>query len=178
MCFNGLAYTPDSGHPHAVNLVNGADRYDYDLNGNLALRNKGVANQEQVLAWDAQNRLAAVTYTNLVPAGGGGGTSSTLPKRVFFPLIIHQTPVERYSYDADGGRVRKESKTEVTRVIGPHYEVVVAVASGQVLTTTKYYLDNVRLRTTQALLEDPVGVSSPGCALTHPGDDTDERSGR
>jgi len=31
MCFNGLAYTPDSGHPHAVNLVNGADRYDYDL---------------------------------------------------------------------------------------------------------------------------------------------------
>ncbi len=142
--FNGLAYTPDSSHPHAVNLVNGADRYDYDLNGNLALRNKGVANQEQVLAWDAQNRLSAVTYTNRTASGGGGSPPPVLCngvpcKRVYFPLLVKQEPAERYSYDADGARVRKESKTEITRIIGPHYEVVVAVASGQVLTTTKYY---------------------------------------
>jgi RHS repeat-associated protein len=138
------AYTPDASHPHAVNLVNGADRYDYDLNGNLALRNKGVANQEQVLAWDAQNRLSAVTYTNRTATGGGGGGLPTLCngvpcKRVYFSLVMQQTPAERYSYDADGARVRKESKSEVTRIIGPHYEVVVATASGQVLTTTKYY---------------------------------------
>jgi hypothetical protein len=30
----------------------------------------------------------------------------------------------------------------------------------------EHYLDNVRLRTTQALLEDQVGVSSSRCALT------------
>jgi RHS repeat-associated protein len=137
--FNGLIYTPDAQHPHAVNLVNGADRYDYDLNGNLVVRNKGVINQEQYLAWDYDNRLAAVTYTNLALAGGGGGTPSALPRRVFLPLVVKQEPAERYSYDADGARVRKESKTEITRVIGPHYEVVIAVASGQVLTTTKYY---------------------------------------
>jgi hypothetical protein len=53
-----------------------------------------------------------------------------------------------------------------------------ALRGNQPVTLGHDYLDNVRLRMTQALLEDPVGVSSPGCALTHPGDDTDERSGR
>jgi len=48
-------------------------------------------------------------------------------------------PLERYSYDADGVRVRKETKTEVTRYIGPHFEVTVAITNSQVLTTTKYY---------------------------------------
>jgi RHS repeat-associated protein len=52
---------------------------------------------------------------------------------------MQQTPVERYGYDADGARVRKESKTEVTRYIGSHYEVTVAITNSQVLTTTKYY---------------------------------------
>jgi len=71
--FAGLVYTPDSLHPHAVDRVNGADRYDYDANGNQVMRQKGVANQEQVLAYDAENRLVAVTYTNRTPASGGGG---------------------------------------------------------------------------------------------------------
>jgi RHS repeat-associated protein/uncharacterized repeat protein (TIGR01451 family) len=142
--FAGLTYTPDSGHPHAVDLVNGADRYDYDANGNQTTRNKGVANQEQVLTWDAENRLSAVTYTNRTVTGSGGGSLPTtcngVPcKRVFLPLVMQQTPAERYSYDADGGRVRKETKTEVTRYIGPHFEVTVAITNSQVLTTTKYY---------------------------------------
>ncbi len=141
--FNGLAYTPDGAHPHAVNLVNGADRYDYDPNGNQVVRSKGMANQEQVLVWDAQNRLSAVTYTNRTATGGGGSLPATcngVPcKRVYLPLVMQQTPAERYSYDADGARVRKETKTEVTRYIGPHYEVTVAITNSQVLTTTKYY---------------------------------------
>jgi RHS repeat-associated protein len=49
------------------------------------------------------------------------------------------TSAERYSYDADGARVRKETKTEVTRTIGPHFEVTVAITNSQTLTTTKYY---------------------------------------
>jgi len=140
--FAGLAYMFDSGHPHAVNLVNGVDRYDYDANGNQVVRNKGVANQEQVLTWDVENRLAAVTYTNRTATGSGGGSLPTtcngVPcKRVYFPRVMQQTPAERYSYDADGARVRKETKTEVTRYIGPHYEVTVAITNSQVLTTTK-----------------------------------------
>jgi hypothetical protein len=56
---------------------------------------------------------------------------------VFLPLVMQQTPAERYSYDADGARVRKETKTEVTRYIGPHFEVTVAITNSQVLTTPK-----------------------------------------
>ena len=52
---------------------------------------------------------------------------------------MKQEPVERYSYDADGARVRKETPTEITRYIGQHYEVTVAITNSQVLTTTKYY---------------------------------------
>ncbi len=118
--------------------------YTYDANGNLWLRNKGVANQEQVLTWDVENRLSAVTYTNRATTGGGSGqlptTCNGVPcKRVFLPLVMQQIPAERYGYDADGTRVRKETKSEVTRTIGPHYEVTVAITNSQVLTTTKYY---------------------------------------
>jgi hypothetical protein len=42
-----------------------------------------------------------------------------------------------YSYDADGARVRKETRSEVTRYIGSHYEVTVAITNSQVFTTTK-----------------------------------------
>ena len=103
-----------------------------------------MPNQEQVLAWDAENRLSAVTYTNRTATGSGGGSLPTtcngVPrKRVFLPLVVYQPPTERYSYDADGARVRKETKTEITRYIGPHFEVTVAITNSQVLTTTKYY---------------------------------------
>jgi len=106
--------------------------------------NQGAANQEQYLAWDAENRLVAVTYTNRTTAGGGGSPPPALCggvpcKRVYFPLVMNQAPAERYSYDADGARVRRETKTEVTRYIGPHFEVTVGITNGQVLTTTKSY---------------------------------------
>jgi RHS repeat-associated protein len=112
--------------------------------GNQGVRNQGVANQEQYFAWDAENRLVAVTYTNRTTAGGGGSPPPALCggvpcKRVYFPLVMNQAPAERYSYDADGARVRRETKTEVTRYIGPHFEVTVGITNGQVLTTTKSY---------------------------------------
>jgi RHS repeat-associated protein len=108
------------------------------------VRNRGVPNQEQVLTWDSENRLSAVTYTNRTATGSGGGSLPTTCngapcKRVYFPLVMQQTPAERYSYDADGGRIRKETQTEVIRTIGPHFEVTVAITNSQVLTTTKYY---------------------------------------
>jgi len=88
-----------------------------------------------------ENRLAAVTPTRQSGSSGGGSIPTLcngVPcKRAFFPLILNQTPVERYSYDADGARVRKETKTEITRIIGPHFEVTVAITNSQVLTITK-----------------------------------------
>jgi len=77
-----------------------------NANGNQSTRNKGVANQEQALTWDAENRLAAVTYTNR----SAGGSSTPPPvtcngvpcKRVYFPFMASHTPAERYGYDADG----------------------------------------------------------------------------
>jgi len=136
--YNDLVYTPDTAHPHAVDKVANVDRYDNDANGNQVVRNQGVVNQEQVLAWDVENRLSAVTYTNRTTSGSPPTTCNGVPcKRVYFPLVMQQMPAERYSYDADGGRVRKETKTEVTRYIGPHFEVTVAITNSQVLTTAK-----------------------------------------
>ncbi len=57
--FAGSVYTPDSQHPHAVDKVAGQDRYDYDANGNMVVRHKGLSDQ-QTLAWDAENRLTGV----------------------------------------------------------------------------------------------------------------------
>ncbi|MBK8050285.1 MAG: RHS repeat protein [Anaerolineales bacterium] len=94
----GSNFTFDSVHPHAVNTVNGVDRYDYDANGNLIRRNKGLA-ASQVLTWTADNRLATVQ-------------SSTL--------------TERYAYAPDGERIWKETNGAVTRTPFAHYEVEVA----------------------------------------------------
>jgi YD repeat-containing protein len=67
------------------------------------------------LTYDAENRL-----TQIQKNGAVSGT---------------------YVYDGDGNRVEETagSVTTVTRYVGPHYEVTLAVSSGQVLTTTKYY---------------------------------------
>jgi YD repeat-containing protein len=76
---NGITFTYDLTHTHAVDLVNNVDRYDYDLNGGMTVRNKGTAGQ-QTLKWDSYARLAQVV---------GAGVN------------------ESYLYDETGQRVRK-----------------------------------------------------------------------
>ena len=39
----------DAGPYHAVDRIDGSDRFDYDANGNMTMRNKGVAGSEQTL---------------------------------------------------------------------------------------------------------------------------------
>jgi len=72
------------------------DRYDYDANGNMIVRNKGLFSQ-QTLTWDAENHLAAIT---------GGGL-----------------PTKSYRYDADGRRIKKTSSGVSTYYISPLFEV-------------------------------------------------------
>ncbi len=98
--YEGLGYTYDSAHIHAVDLVNGVDRYDYDANGNMTVRNKGLSS-EQTLTWDHENRLETIT---------GGGL-----------------PTESYLYDADGARIKKTSNGVSTYYISPLFEVTGSV---------------------------------------------------
>ena len=59
--FNGQSYGyGDAGPYHAVDRIGGNDRFDYDANGNMTARNKGLASGQQTLVWDAQNRLSEV----------------------------------------------------------------------------------------------------------------------
>ena len=84
--FNGQTYNYyDSGPYHAVDRIDDFDRFDYDANGNMTKRNKGLASQ-QTLVWDAENRLSQVQDNN-------------------------GDLVEQYWYDVDGARVKKTSGT-------------------------------------------------------------------
>ena len=72
------------------------DRFDYDANGNMVTRNKGLASQ-QTLVWDAENRLSQVQDNN-------------------------GDLVEQYWYDVGGARVKKTSGSTTTYTFFGHYE--------------------------------------------------------
>ncbi len=108
---NGRAYGyGDSGPHHAVDRIGNADRFDYDANGNMTVRNKGLAGQ-QTLVWDAQNRLSQVQDNN-------------------------GDLLEQYWYDVDGARAKKTSGTTTTCTFFVHYEEEV---TGGVTTTVSHY---------------------------------------
>ena len=99
--FEGTNYTYDSVHRHAVNKVANVDRFDYNANGNMTVRNKGLSSA-QTLAWNSENRLVSVT---------GNGVS------------------EQYAYSPDGQRVKKVSNGNTTYYINGYYEVEVAATT-------------------------------------------------
>ena len=92
--FEGKSITNDVTHVHAVNKVSNVDRYDYDANGNMIRRNKGLSSVQHLI-WDAENRLEGVF----------GGVS------------------EQYEYDPNGQRVMKISGNKATYYINRFYEV-------------------------------------------------------
>ena len=96
--FNGQTYNYyDSGPYHAVDRIGDFDRFDYDANGNMVARNKGLSSQ-QTLVWDAENRLSQVQDNN-------------------------GDLVEQYWYER-GRRARQESEREPRRPTpsSAHYE--------------------------------------------------------
>ncbi len=109
--FNGQAYGyGDSGPFHAVDRIGNADRFDYDANGNMTVRNKGLSGQ-QTLVWDAKNRLSQVLDNN-------------------------GDLLEQYWYGVKGTRVKKVSGTTTTYTFFAHYEEEV---TGAVTTTVSHY---------------------------------------
>ena len=110
--FNGQAYGyGDSGPYHAVDRIAGADRFDYDANGNMVKRNKGLSDQ-QTLVWDAENRLSQVQDSN-------------------------GDLVERYWYGVDGARVKKVSGNTTTYTFFGYYEEEVTDGT---TTAISYYI--------------------------------------
>ena len=71
-----------------MDRIGNADRFDYDANGNMTARNKGLADQ-QTLVWNAENRLSE--------APGSNGNL-----------------IESYWYDIGGARVKKTSGATTT----------------------------------------------------------------
>ena len=109
--FNGQTYGyGDAGPYHAVDRIGGQDRFDYDANGNVVKRNKGLEG-EQALVWDAQNRLSQVR-----------NKSGDL--------------VEQYWYGVEGARVKKTSGGTTTYTFFAHYEEEV---TGTVTTAISHY---------------------------------------
>ncbi len=101
--FDNVNYAYDNSHVHAVEALSGVDRYDYDANGNMTVRDKGQP-EESNLDWGPANRLR---FVDLNPGGSG--------------------PTEYYEYD-DGGRRVYHSLTDqsVKFYPFPHYEVTEA----------------------------------------------------
>jgi RHS repeat-associated protein len=116
--FKGSSYDYASHPYHAVDTVNGVDRYDYDANGNMTVRNKGLSSR-QTLEWNAENRLQTVRNNS-------------------------GAVIESYVYDVDGNRIKKTSGSTVTRTFFPgHYEEEGSTAikhyrfNGQIIATRR-----------------------------------------
>ncbi len=115
--FNGQTYNYyDSGPYHAVDRIDDFDRFDYDANGNMTVRNKGLSGQ-QTLEWDAENRLSQVQDNN-------------------------GDLVEQYWYDVDGARVKKVSGTTTYTFFG-HYEE--EVTNGTTTAISHYTFGGLRV---------------------------------
>ena len=116
--FNGQSYGyADAGPYHAVDRIGGNDRFDYDANGNMTARHKGLAGQ-QTLVWDAENRLSEVQDNN-------------------------GDMLERYWYALDGGRVKKVSGTTTTYTFFAHYEE--EVTNGATTAISHYSFGSLRI---------------------------------
>ena len=109
--FNGQTYAYyDAGPYHAVDRIGDFDRFDYDANGNMVKRNKGLASQ-QTLVWDAENRLSQVQDNN-------------------------GDMVEQYWYGVEGMRVKKTRGSTTTYTFFAQYEEEV---TNGVTTVVSYY---------------------------------------
>jgi RHS repeat-associated protein len=113
--YEGSALGYDSVKTHAVNTVAGVDRYDYDTNGNMRTRNKGLSTQ-QTLGWNVENRLLSLVATGLV---------------------------EWYYYDEHGQRVKRVSNGVTTLTPFPHYEVEINGSTRTV--TKYYFFNGLRI---------------------------------
>ena len=86
--FNGQSYSyGDAGPLHAVDRIDGADRFDYDANGNMVKRNKGLYRASRHSSGTTENRLLQVQDSQ-------------------------GDLLEQYWYDVDGARVKKISGSD------------------------------------------------------------------
>ncbi len=157
MLFGGTPYAfppANDGQPHAV--ISGTDgfRAAYDANGNMTLRlEDGV---EYAQAWDAENRLVAVTDTlsltvtrfsydglgTLVrrDVTNGGSTQSTLYVGQLYEQDLGAAPAERFYYYAGAQRVAVRAGGSVHYLYADHLASIRASSTdGTKEAEQKYY---------------------------------------
>ena len=116
--FNGQSYGyGDAGPYHAVDRIGNADRFDYDANGNMTKRDKGLDSQ-QTLVWNSENRLSEVQDNN-------------------------GNLIESYWYDIGGARVKKVSGATTTYTFFGHYEE--EVTNGVTTAISHYSFGSLRI---------------------------------
>ena len=116
--FNGQSYGYyDAGPYHAVDRIGDFDRLDYDANGNMVTRNKGLDSQ-QTLVWNAENRLSQVQDND-------------------------GDMVEQYWYGLGGARVKKTSGSTTTYTFFGHYEE--EVTGGETTAISHYSFGGLRI---------------------------------
>ncbi len=116
--FNGQSYCyGDAGPYHGVDRIGGNGHFDYDANGNMTVRNKGLTGQ-QTLVWDAQNRLSQVQDSN-------------------------GSLVEQYWYDVVGASVKQTSGSTTTYTFFGHCEE--EVTSGVTTAISHYSFSGLRI---------------------------------
>jgi YD repeat-containing protein len=95
---NYIYPNPGQPRPHAATAA-GSNAYTYDANGNMTRRVElsGTQRITYTQAWDAENRLIAVTNTTTLSA-------------------------TRFYYDGDGKRVKKVEGGQTTIYIGSYFE--------------------------------------------------------
>ena len=98
------------GAGKAANCINNAGRFDYNANGNMAARNKGLPSWH-TLAWDAENHLSHKQESQGIL-------------------------VEQYWYGVGGAHVKKTSGHITTYAFFVYYEEKV---TGGVTTAISYY---------------------------------------
>mgnify|MGYP007122350939 CR=1 FL=1 len=106
-----------SGPLHGIDTVGGVDREDYDLNGGMTVRGKGLSSQ-QTLRWDSHARLAQVTGVGvsesyLYDVGGQRIRKTTGAVSTFYPFADYEQTgggvvTKHYIWRGGGGRAQRQ----------------------------------------------------------------------
>ena len=142
---NGIAYSYDPAHIHAVASTSNGNSYVYDNNGNVKTRN--VSGQSFTLAYNKENRLIGIS---------GGGSNA------------------RYVYDGDGNRVVSVEDGVTTIYIGNYFEAELRTGTIYPVFVPDLLQDELPYKLYLPVISNSSGTGGgapqvgPGFYLTHP----------
>jgi RHS repeat-associated protein len=128
---NGLTYTYDSNHKHAVATLSNGNTYGYDSNGNMTQRHvyESGAWKDYTLAYDAENHLTNVTgaATAQFKYNGDGqrivateGVTTTVYVGNHFEWVVNNSTMKKYYYAGSTRVAMREGSGEPLWLLGDH----------------------------------------------------------